>query len=101
MSSLPCAAACDGPSVGVRAAPRYFGFKLFFGRPELRECRPGTPDRREVGMSASETGTVRPGFSVGSTSEFSLCFHVKPGEGESLTAAFRVLHETSGYRHVD
>ena len=35
-------------------------------------------------MSAPETGTVRPGFSVGSTSEFSLFFHVKPGEGEGL-----------------
>ena len=52
-------------------------------------------------MSASETGTVRPGLSVGSTSEFSLFFHVKPGEGESLRAALRDLQETPGYRPGD
>ena len=28
------------------------------------------------------TGTSRPGVSVGPTSEFSLFFRVKPGEGE-------------------
>src|SRR6266513_2167676 len=49
----------------------------------------------------SETGTVRPGFSVGSTSEFSLFFHVKPGEGEGLRAALRDLQETPGYRPGD
>src|SRR6266566_9316334 len=52
-------------------------------------------------MSAPETGTVRPGVSVGSTSEFSLFFHVKPGEGESLRAALRDLNETPGYRPGD
>src|SRR5881409_3473675 len=52
-------------------------------------------------MSASEAGTVRPGFSVGSTSEFSLFFHVKPGEGEGLRAALRDLQETPGYRPGD
>src|SRR5437763_12922599 len=52
-------------------------------------------------MSASETGTVRPGFSVGSTSEFSLFFHVKPGEGEGLRAALRELQGTPGYRPGD
>src|SRR6058998_2288061 len=52
-------------------------------------------------MSASETGTVRPGFSVGSTSEFSLFFHVKPGEGETLRAALRDLQDTPGYRPGD
>src|SRR5215203_2741478 len=88
-------------AVGGAFAARYFGSKLFFGRPELRECRLGTPDRREVGMSASETGTVRPGFSVGSTSEFSLFFHVKPGESESLRAALTDLQETPGYRPGD
>src|SRR5881275_2932276 len=52
-------------------------------------------------MSASETGTVRPGLSVGPTSEFSLFFRVKPGEGESLGAALRELQETPGYRPGD
>src|SRR5436190_10562268 len=52
-------------------------------------------------MSASETGTVRPGLSVGPTSEFSLFFRVKPGEGEDLRAALRQLQETPGYRPGD
>src|SRR5215217_9322522 len=52
-------------------------------------------------MSASETETVRPGLSVGPTSEFSLFFRVKAGEGESLRAALRKLQETPGYRPGD
>lgn len=52
-------------------------------------------------MSASETETVRPGLSVGPTSEFSLFFHVKPGEGEDIRAALRDLQETPGYRPGD
>ena len=52
-------------------------------------------------MSVSETGTARAGLSVGPTSEFSLFFHVKPGEGESLRAALRDLQETPGYRPGD
>ena len=52
-------------------------------------------------MSASETGKVRPGLQVGSTSEFSLFFRVKPGEGESLRAALRDLQQTPGYRPGD
>ena len=51
-------------------------------------------------MSA-ETGTVRPGLSVGPTSEFSLFFRVKPGEGEGLRAALRDLQDTPGYRPGD
>ena len=49
-------------------------------------------------MSGSEAGTVRPGLSVGPTSEFSLFFRIKPGEGESIRAALRALQETPGYR---
>ena len=52
-------------------------------------------------MSASETGMVRPGLSVGPTSEFSLFFRVKPGEGEGLRAALRDLQESPGYRPGD
>jgi hypothetical protein len=68
---------------------------------ELSGCRLGTPDREEAGMSASETGTARPGLSVGPTSEFSLFFQVKPGEGENIRAALRDLQETPGYRPGD
>src|SRR4051795_11311140 len=52
-------------------------------------------------MSASETTTARPGRSVGPTSEFSLFFHVKPGEGENIRVALRALQETPGYRPGD
>jgi hypothetical protein len=52
-------------------------------------------------MSASETGTVRPGLSAGPASEFSLFFHVKAGEGESLRTALHDLQETPGYRPGD
>ena len=52
-------------------------------------------------MSASETAPVRPGLQVGSTSEFSLFFRVKPGEAERLRAALRELQSTPGYRPGD
>ncbi len=52
-------------------------------------------------MSGSEAGTVRPGARVGPTSEFSLFFRVKPGEGESLRAALGDLQQTPGYRPGD
>ena len=51
-------------------------------------------------MSASEA-TVRPGLSVGSTSEFSLFFHLKPGEGDDVRAALLDLQNTPGYRPGD
>jgi hypothetical protein len=52
-------------------------------------------------MATPATGRSRPGLSVGPTSEFSLFFRVKPGEGESLRAALRELQETPGYRPGD
>src|SRR4051794_1060212 len=52
-------------------------------------------------MATPATGPSRPGISVGPTSEFSLFFSVKPGEGESLRAALRELQETPGYRPGD
>src|SRR5215216_3158470 len=52
-------------------------------------------------MSASEAGTVRPGLMVGPTSEFSLFFRVKAGQGENVRAALRNLQETPGYRPGD
>ena len=52
-------------------------------------------------MSASEAGTARPGLSVGPTSEFSLFFRVKAGQGESVRAALRDLQESPGYRPGD
>ena len=52
-------------------------------------------------MATPATGPSRPGISVGPTSEFSLFFRVKPGQGESLRAALRDLQETPGYRPGD
>src|SRR6266487_4140696 len=52
-------------------------------------------------MPASETGTARPGVSVGSTSEFSLFFHVTPGHGDALRQALRSLQDHPGYRPGD
>ena len=52
-------------------------------------------------MPASETGTARPGVSVGPTSEFSLFFHVKPGHGDALREALRTLQDHPGYRPGD
>src|ERR687897_391720 len=52
-------------------------------------------------MATPATRPSRPGVSAGPTSEFSLFFRVKPGEGESLRAALRHLQETPGYRPGD
>src|SRR5918993_6122722 len=52
-------------------------------------------------MASTGTGKARPGLSVGPTSEFSLVFRVKAGEGENLRTALRDLQETPGYRPGD
>src|ERR671911_2672896 len=52
-------------------------------------------------MPASETGSARPGVSVGPTREFSLVFHVKPGHGDALREAVRTLQDHPGYRPGD
>ncbi|HZB39730.1 MAG TPA: hypothetical protein VE487_02120 [Ilumatobacter sp.] len=52
-------------------------------------------------MATPATGTPRPGVMVGPTSEFSLFFRVKAGEGASLRAALSDLQNTPGYRPGD
>jgi hypothetical protein len=52
-------------------------------------------------MATSLTETTRPGLNVGPTSEFSLFFQVKPGQGESLRQALRALQGAPGYRPGD
>src|SRR4051795_5263169 len=52
-------------------------------------------------MATPATQSSRPGVTVGPTSEFSLFFRVKPGEGPSLAAALRDLQDTPGYRPGD
>ena len=52
-------------------------------------------------MSAVGTEATHPGMSVGPTSEFSLFFRVKAGEGAALRAALQDLQNTPGYRPGD
>jgi hypothetical protein len=52
-------------------------------------------------LAASATDTSRPGASVGSTSEFSLFFRIKPGHATALREALRALQQTPGYRPAD
>src|SRR5215208_4054727 len=52
-------------------------------------------------MATTARGASGPGVTVGPTSEFSLFFRVKPGDGESLRAALRDLQDTPGYRPGD
>jgi len=52
-------------------------------------------------MASSVAGSSHPGLSVGPTSEFSLFFRVKPGEGSSLRSALLDLQDTPGYRPGD
>src|SRR5918993_107810 len=52
-------------------------------------------------MTTSSTASSRPGISVGPTSEFSLFFRVKPGQGPSLRSALQELQDTPGYRPGD
>ncbi|MFZ0089157.1 MAG: hypothetical protein WAL63_06615, partial [Solirubrobacteraceae bacterium] len=52
-------------------------------------------------MTTSETETTRPGVTVGSTSEFSLFFRIKPGHATALREALRALQNTPGYQSGD
>ena len=52
-------------------------------------------------MAEPDGGAAKPGLSVGPTSEFSLFFRVKPGQGPSLRSALEELQNTEGYRPGD
>lgn len=52
-------------------------------------------------MALPDVEETRPGLMVGSTSEFSLFFRVKPDAGASLRDALRELQDTPGYRPGD
>ena len=52
-------------------------------------------------MATPSTGTPRPGVGVGSTSEFSLFFRVRPGHENDLREAVRALQGSPGYRSGD
>lgn len=52
-------------------------------------------------MATPATGTPRPGVRVGSTSEFSLFFCVKPGHENALREEVQMLQSSPGYRPGD
>ena len=52
-------------------------------------------------MAASESPAPHPGLTVGPTSEFSLFFRVRPGEGPDLRRDLASLQDTPGYRPGD
>src|SRR5215217_7285198 len=52
-------------------------------------------------METTARGASGPGVTVGPTSEFSLFFRVKAGEGEALRDALGALQDTPGYRPGD
>lgn len=52
-------------------------------------------------MTSPETGTSRPGVRVGSVSEFSLFFRVRPGHEKELREAVQGLQDAPGYRPGD
>jgi hypothetical protein len=52
-------------------------------------------------MTTGTNTTPRPGIRVGSASEFTLFFRVKPGHGDAVRAAVRHLMDTPGYRPGD
>ncbi len=52
-------------------------------------------------MATPTTGAPQPGMMVGSTSEFTLFFRVKPGQADALREALRALQDTPGYRPGD
>ena len=64
-----------------------------------RVCRDGSKGRARVAEQTA--GTERPGLRVGSTSEFSLFFRVKPSHGDDLRRALRELNDAPGYRSGD
>jgi hypothetical protein len=52
-------------------------------------------------MATPASETSRPGVQAGPTTEFTLFFHVKPGQGPSLREALQALQDTPGYRPGD
>ena len=52
-------------------------------------------------MTTASTSGTHPGLTVGPTSEFSLFFRVKPGQGGALRDALHDLQDTPGYRPGD
>ena len=52
-------------------------------------------------MAGPDGGATQPGLMVGPTSEFSLFFRVRAGQGPSLRDALHQLQDTPGYRPGD
>src|SRR5881628_2119452 len=58
------------------------------------------PSRRNT-VTTPATDRARPGITVGSTSEFSLFFNVRPGQEAEIREAVAALQSSPGYRPGD
>jgi hypothetical protein len=52
-------------------------------------------------VTTPATDAARPGITVGPTSEFSLFFHVRPGQEREIREAINALQNSPGYRPGD
>src|ERR687894_2567641 len=52
-------------------------------------------------LATESTNATRPGVSVGTTSEFTLLFRVRPGQGREIREAIEALQASPGYRPGD
>src|SRR5215469_9729822 len=91
-------AALIAKSIDSAATLRFAQRVCIAARPQPQ---PPLPDPWEEAMSTHAVGMHRPGVSVGSTSEFSLFFRVKPGHGDALRDAVAALQGSPGYRPGD
>src|SRR4051795_3784648 len=57
-------------------------------------------DRRRT-IATTATDATRPGITFGPTSEFSLFFHVRPGQETEIREAVEALQSSPGYRPGD
>src|SRR4051812_29653659 len=60
-----------------------------------------TSHHRRNTVSTPATDAARPGITVGPTSEFSLFFHVRPGQEPEIREAVNALQHSPGYRPGD
>ena len=67
----------------------------------IESCSSVSTEREDPSGAKPTAETQRPGLRVGSTSEFSLFFRVKPGHADDLRRALRALNDAPGYRPGD
>src|SRR5215208_1481008 len=94
---MRCSGAC--PACAHDDAPPGAGTTAVGKPTPLRPPAGRTYGRRT--MTTASTDATRPGILVGSTSEFSLFFHVRPGHEREIREAITALQHSPGYRPGD